>query len=350
MKQFMLCSLALVAALFVAGPVMAQMSINGAGATFPQPVYAKWAYKYNEAKGVKVNYQGIGSGGGVAQVKAKTVDFGGTDDPLKPEEIKQMGVYQFPTLMGGVVPALHVQGVQAGQLVLDGPTLAKIFMGEIAKWNDPALKKLNPKLNLPDKDITTVHRSDGSGTNFIFTSYLAAVSPEFKSKVGVGKSVNWPGKNNVGAKGNPGVAGQVQNIDGSIGYVEYAYAVQNKIPTADMINKAGKVVKPTLESFGSAAASADWKSAPLGYGLMLVDEPGENSWPIVGATYIMMFKDYPDAAKGKAVMDFFAWAFQNGAGIAKELDYVALPENVVKMVEADWAKEITCGGKPILKK
>ena len=261
-----------------------------------------------------------------------------------------MGVYQFPTLMGGVVPAFHVQGVQAGQLVLDGPTLAKIFMGEITKWNDPALKKLNPKLNLPDKDITTVHRSDGSGTNFIFTSYLADVSPDFKSKVGVGKEVQWPGQNSVGAKGNPGVAGQVQNIDGSIGYVEYAYAVQNKIPNADMINKAGKVVKPTLQSFGAAAASADWKSAPLGYGLMLVNESGDHSWPIVGATYIMIYKDYPDAAKGKAVLDFFSWAFQNGGGIAKELDYVALPENVVKMVEADWAKEITSGGKPIFKK
>jgi phosphate transport system substrate-binding protein len=349
MKKFMLFSLALVAALLVAGPVMAQMSINGAGATFPQPVYAKWAYKYNQEKGVKVNYQGIGSGGGIAQVKAKTVDFGGTDDPLKPDAIKEMGVYQFPTLMGGVVPAIHIKGIASGQLVLDGPTLAKIFMGEITKWNDPAIKKLNAKLSLPDKDITTVHRSDGSGTNFIFTSYLAAVSPEFKSKVGSGKSVNWPGKNSIGAKGNPGVAGQVQNIDGSIGYVEYAYAAQNKIPTADMVNKAGKVVKPSLETFGAAAASADWKAAPLGYGLMLVNEGGDNSWPIVGATYIMMYKDYPDAAKGKAVVDFFRWAFKNGGGIAKELDYVALPDSVVKMVEADWAKEITSGGKPICK-
>jgi phosphate transport system substrate-binding protein len=349
MKKFMLFSLALVAALLVAGPVMAQMSINGAGATFPQPVYAKWAYKYNQETGVKVNYQGIGSGGGIAQVKAKTVDFGGTDDPLKPDAIKEMGVYQFPTLMGGVVPAIHIKGIASGQLVLDGPTLAKIFMGEITKWNDPAIKKLNAKLSLPDKDITTVHRSDGSGTNFIFTSYLAAVSPEFKSKVGSGKSVNWPGKNSIGAKGNPGVAGQVQNIDGSIGYVEYAYAAQNKIPTADMLNKAGKVVKPSLASFGAAAASADWKAAPLGYGLMLVNEGGDNSWPIVGATYIMMYKDYADAAKGKAVVDFFAWAFKNGGGIAKELDYVALPDSIVKMVEADWAKEITSGGKPICK-
>ncbi len=348
MKKFMLFSLALVAALLVAAPVMAQVSINGAGATFPQPAYVKWAYKYNQETGVKVNYQGIGSGGGIAQVKAKTVDFGATDAPLKPDQIKEMGIYQFPTLMGGVVPAIHLSGV-TGTIILDGPTLAKIYLGDITKWNDPAIKKLNPKLNLPAKDITTVHRSDGSGTNFIFTSYLSDVSPEFKTKVGSGTSVNWPGKNSVGGKGNPGVAAQVQNVDGSIGYVEYAYAVQNKIPTADMINKAGKVMKPSLQSFADAAANADWTKAPLGYGLMIVNEPGENSWPIVGATYIMVYKDYSDAAKGKAVLDFFAWSFKNGGSIAKELDYVALPENVVKMVEADWAKEITSGGKPISK-
>jgi phosphate transport system substrate-binding protein len=349
MKKFMFFSLAVVTALLVAAPVMAQVSINGAGATFPQPVYAKWAYKYNQETGVKVNYQGIGSGGGIAQVKAKTVDFGATDDPLKPDAIKQMGVYQFPTLMGGVVPAVNIKGLQ-GTLVLDGPTLAKIYLGDITKWNDPAIKKLNPKLNLPAKDITTVHRSDGSGTNFIFTSYLAAVSPEFKSKVGAGKSVNWPGKNSIGGKGNPGVAAQVQNVDGSIGYVEYAYAVQNKIPAADMINKAGKTVKPSLSSFAAAASSADWKNAPLGYGIMLVNEGGEHSWPIVGATYIMMYKDYSDAAKGKAVLDFFSWAYKHGEGIAKELDYMVVPESVIKMVEADWAKEITSSGKPLYKK
>ena len=349
MRKFWLSSLALVAGLLVAGPVMAQMSINGAGATFPQPVYGKWAYKYNEAKGVKVNYQGIGSGGGIAQIKAKTVDFGGTDEPQKPDFLQEHGIYQFPTVVGGEVAIFNLKEIHAGQIVLDGPTLAKIFMGEIAKWNDPALKKLNPKVNLPDKDITVVHRSDGSGTTFIFTSYLADVSPEFKSKVGVGKEVKWPGKNSVGAKGNPGVAGQVQNIDGAIGYVEYAYAAQNKIPYADLINKAGKVVKPSLESFGTAAASADWKNAPLGYGIDLINEPGEHSWPIVGATYIMIYKDQPDAAKAKAVLDFFAWAFKDGGGIAKELYYVVLPESVVKMVEADWAKEITSGGKPVWK-
>jgi phosphate transport system substrate-binding protein len=349
MKKYLLISLALMAGLSAAGPVLAEMSINGAGATFPQPVYAKWAYKYNEAKGVKVNYQGIGSGGGIAQIKAKTVDFGGTDEPLKPDALKEAGIYQFPTLMGGVVPVFNVAGLKAGDITLDGPTLAKIFMGDIAKWNDPAIKKLNPKANLPDKDITVVHRSDGSGTTFIFTSYLADVSPDFKSKVGSGKSVEWPGKNSVGAKGNPGVAGQVQNVDGAIGYVEYAYAAQNKIPYASMVNKAGKTVKPDLDTFGAAAANADWKNAPPGYGIMLINEPGEKSWPIVGATYIMVHKDQPDAAKGKAMIDFFAWAFKNGGAIAKELDYVALPDSVVKMVEQDWAKEITSGGKSICK-
>jgi phosphate transport system substrate-binding protein len=349
MKKLMLCSLALVAALLVTGPVMAQMSINGAGATFPQPVYAKWAYKYNQVKKVQVNYQGIGSGGGIAQIKAKTVDFGGTDEPMKPDELKQLGIYQFPTLVGGVVPVLNVKGIQAGQLTLDGPTLAKIFLGDVSRWNDPAIKKLNPKAKLPDKAITVVHRADGSGTTFIFSSYLAEVSPEFKSKVGAGKSLQWPAANSVGAKGNPGVAGQVQNIDGAIGYVEYAYASQNKIPYANLINKSGKVVKPDLDTFASAAANADWKNAPVGYGIMLNNEPGDNSWPIVGATFIMIHKDQPDAPKGKAILDFFAWAFKDGGNIAKELHYVVLPASVVKMVEADWAKEITSGGKPVFK-
>ena len=349
MKKLSLFSLVVAAGLLAAGPVMAEMSINGAGATFPQPVYAKWAYKYNEVNKVQVNYQGIGSGGGIAQIKAKTVDFGGTDEPMKPEELKESGIYQFPTLMGGVVPIFNLKGIEAGQITLDGPTLAKIFMGDIAKWNDPAIKKLNPKVDLPDKGITIVHRSDGSGTTFIFTSYLAEVSPDFKSKVGPGKAVKWPGANSVGAKGNPGVAGQVQNIDGAIGYVEYAYASQNKIPSANLINKAGKAVKPALESFAAAATSADWKNAPKGYGIMLNNMPGDNSWPIVGATFIMIHKDQPDAAKGKAVLDFFAWAFKNGGDIAKELHYVVLPDSVVKMVAADWAKEITSGGQPICK-
>jgi phosphate transport system substrate-binding protein len=347
MRKGWLLSLTLAAALFVAVPVTAAMSLNGAGATFPQPVYQKWAYKYNQETGVKVNYQGIGSGGGIAQIKAKTVDFGGTDAPLKPEDLKKYGIFQFPTLMGGVVPIFNVEGIPACEIHLDGTTLAKIFMGEITKWNDPVIQKMNPEAKLPDKNITVVHRSDGSGTTFIFTSYLSAVSPAFKSKVGAGKAVQWPGKNSVGAKGNPGVAGQVQNIDGSIGYVEYAYAHQNKISTINMKNKAGQVVKPDLDTFQAAAANADWKNAPPGFGLMLIDQPGDKSWPIVGVTWIMIYKDQPDGQKGKAILEFFDWCFKNGDAMAKELHYVSMPDNVVKMVEEGWAKEIKSGGKSI---
>jgi phosphate transport system substrate-binding protein len=347
MKKYGLFLLALAATMLIALPVMAEMSINGAGATFPQPVYGKWAHKYNEVTKVKVNYQGIGSGGGIAQIKAKTVDFGGTDEPLKPKDLEQYGILQFPTLMGGVVPIFNVKGIGAGELEFDGPTLAKIFTGDIAKWNDPAIQKLNPKAKLPDQKITVVHRSDGSGTTFIFTSYLATVSPDFKSKVGAGKAVKWPGKNSVGAKGNPGVAGQVKNIDGSIGYVEYAYAFTSKIPHANLKNQAGKMVKPDLDSFEAAAANADWQKAPPGFGLMLIDQPGDNSWPIVGVTWIMVHKDQPDAAKGKAVLQFFDWAYKNGGDIAKELHFVVLPANVVKMVEDSWAKNMKSGGKAL---
>jgi len=345
MKKYWLFLLALAATMLIAVPVMAEMSINGAGATFPQPVYGKWAHKYNEVTKVKVNYQGIGSGGGIAQIKAKTVDFGGTDEPLKAEDLKT--IFQFPTVMGGVVPVFNVKGIQAGELTFDGPTLANIFMGKIAKWNDPAIKKLNPQANLPDKDITIVHRSDGSGTTFIFSSYLSEVSPDFKSTVGAGKSLKWPGKNSVGAKGNPGVAGQVKNIDGSIGYVEYAYAFQNKIPYANLINKAGKVVKPDVDSFAAAAANADWAKAPAGFSLMLNNQPGDNSWPIVGPTWIMVHKEQFDSDKGKAILKFFDWAFKNGGDIAKELHYVVLPASVVKMVEEGWSKEIKASGKPL---
>ena len=276
------------------------------------------------------------------------MDFGATDEPLKPEEMKEIGMLQFPTVIGGVVAVFNLQGIKAGEIDLDGPTLAEIFMGKIPKWDDPAIKKLNPELKLPSQAITVVHRTDGSGTTFIFTTYLADVSPELKEKVGVGKAVKWPAKNSVGGKGNEGVAGQVKKVDGAIGYVEYAYAFQNKIPYAHLKNKAGKVVKPSIESFEAAAANADWKNAP-GYAINLNNEPGDHSWPIVGATYIMMYKDYADAAKAKAVLKFFDWAYKDGGDMAKELDYVFLPESVVKMVEADWAKEIKSGGKPLSK-
>ncbi len=323
------------------------VAINGAGATFPQPVYAKWAHKYAELTKNRINYQGIGSGGGIAQIKAKTVDFGGTDEPLKAVDLESLGVFQFPTVMGGVVPVLNVKGMEAGRLALDGPTLANIFLGKITKWNDAEIKKLNPDLKLPDKDITVVHRSDGSGTTFIFTSYLSTVSPKWKEQVGTGKAVKWPAKNSVGAKGNPGVAGQVQNIDGAIGYVEFAYAHQNKIPYARLKNKAGVLVAPNLESFQAAAANADWKKAPPGFSLLLIDQPGKGSWPIVGLTWILIYKDQPDAVKGKAILKFFDWCFKHGGDMAKELHYVTLPAAVVEVVEAAWAKEIKAAGKSL---
>ena len=323
------------------------VSLNGAGASFPYPVYSQWAHKYHELSGVKLNYQSIGSGGGIAQTKAKTVDFGATDEPMKPEELEKIGLVQFPTVMGGVVPVLNVPGLESGQLKLDGPTLAAIFMGKINKWDDAAIKKLNPDLKLPSQAITVAHRTDGSGTTFIFTSYLAAVSPEFKEKVGAGKAVKWPAANSIGGKGNEGVAGQVKAVSGAIGYVEYAYAFQNKIPYALLKNQAGKFVSPSIESFQAAAANADWTKAPKGFSLMLNNQPGEASWPIVGATYIMAYKDYADANKGKAILQFFDWGYKHGADMAKDLHYVPLPDNVVKLVEAEWAKEIKSGGKPL---
>ena len=323
------------------------LSLNGAGASFPYPVYSQWAHKYHELNGVKVNYQSIGSGGGIAQTKAKTVDFGATDEPMKPEDLEKIGLVQFPTVMGGVVPVLNVPGLESGQLKLDGATLAAIFMGTINKWDDAAIKKLNPDLKLPSQAITVAHRTDGSGTTFIFTSYLAAVSPEFKAKVGAGKAVKWPAANSIGGKGNEGVAGQVKAVSGAIGYVEYAYAFQNKIPYALLKNQAGKFVSPSIESFQAAAANADWTKAPKGFSLMLNNQPGEASWPIVGATYIMVYKDYADANKGKAILKFFDWGYKHGADQAKDLHYVPLPDNVVKLVQAEWAKEIKSGGKPL---
>lgn len=323
------------------------LSINGAGASFPYPVYSQWAHKYHELNGVKINYQSIGSGGGIAQTKAKTVDFGATDEPMKPEELEQLGLVQFPTVMGGVVPVLNVPGIESGKLKLDGATLAAIFMGTINKWDDAAIQKLNPDLKLPSQAITVASRTDGSGTTYIFTSYLAAVSPEFKAKVGAGKAVKWPAANSIGGKGNEGVAGQVKAVSGAIGYVEYAYAFQNKIPYALLKNQAGKFVAPSIESFQAAAANADWSKAPKGFSLMLNNQPGEASWPIVGATYIMVYKDYADANKGKAILKFFDWGYKHGADMAKDLHYVPLPDNVVKLVQAEWAKEVKSGGKPL---
>ncbi|OGP71399.1 MAG: phosphate ABC transporter substrate-binding protein PstS [Deltaproteobacteria bacterium RBG_13_60_28] len=339
--------LAVLTLLFMGSWAQAQTAtINGAGASFPYPVYSQWAHKYHELTGAKINYQSIGSGGGIAQIKAKTVDFGGTDEPLKPGDLEQLGLIQFPTVMGGVVPVYNVPGVRAGDLHLDGPTLAAIFLGKISKWDDPALKKLNPKLQLPAQAITVAHRTDGSGTTFIFTSYLAKVSPEWQQKVGAGKAVKWPAANSIGGKGNEGVAGQVKAVSGAMGYVEYAYAFQNRIPYAVLKNQAGKFVAPDLDTFQSAAANADWSKAPKGFSLMLIDQPGEKSWPIVGATYIMYYQDQPDAKKAKEILKFFAWSYKHGSDMAKNLHYVPIPDNVVKLVEANW-KEVKSGGKPV---
>ncbi|MFA4903086.1 MAG: phosphate ABC transporter substrate-binding protein PstS [Desulfobaccales bacterium] len=322
------------------------ISINGAGATFPYPIFSQWAHKYNSLTGVKLNYQSIGSGGGIAQIKAKTVDFGASEEPLKPEALTEAGLVQFPMIMGGVVLVVNAPGIGPGQLKLTSETLANIYLGKISKWDDPALKALNPDLKLPSQAITVVHRSDGSGTSYVFTTYLSQVSSEWKEKVGAGKSVKWPAPNSIGGKGNEGVAGQVKVVNGSIGYVEYAYALQNKMAYTQLKNKDGKFLSPNIEVFQAAAANADWKNAP-GYYLMITNEPGEQSWPITGATYILIHKDQPNAAKAEAMLKYFTWCYEHGDEMAKKLDYVPMPKNVVEMVEATWAKEVKAGGNPV---
>jgi phosphate transport system substrate-binding protein len=338
---------AAVACIALTGAAQGQtLSINGAGASFPYPLYSQWAHKYHELTGMKINYQSIGSGGGIAQIKAKTVDFGASDEPLKVEDLDQAGLVQFPMVVGGVVPVVNVAGITAGQIKFTGDLLAQVFMGKIAKWNDPAIKTLNPGLNLPDLNITIVHRADGSGTTWLFTHYLSLSSPEWQAKVGVGKSVKWPAPNSVGGKGNEGVASYVKKVDGAIGYVEYAYALQNQMSFAVLKNRAGNFVTPSIESFQAATANADWQKAP-GYYIVLNDQPGDQSWPITGATYILVHKQQVDAAKAKGVMKFFDWCYKHGAEMAQKLDYVPLPAPVVELVQATWAKEIKADGKPV---
>ena len=311
--------------------------ISGAGATFPYPIYAKWADAYKKETGNGLNYQSIGSGGGIKQIKAKTVTFGASDAPLTGKDLDDSGLAQFPMVMGGIVPVVNLDGIKPGELVLDGPTLAKIFLGDIKKWNDAAIQKLNAKVKLPDQAIAIVHRSDGSGTTYNFVYYLSEVSPDWKSKVGVNTSVQWP--SGIGAKGNEGVANNVGNTKGSIGYVEYAYALQNKLTHTDMINKAGKRVSPTSAAFQAAAANADWKSKP-GYGVILADQPGDQSWPMTAATWILVYKKPVDAKATSEALKFFAWAYKSGDKMAEELHYVPMPEKVVKDVEAYWKSEI----------
>ena len=306
--------------------------ISGAGATFPYPIYAKWADEYKKVTGNGLNYQSIGSGGGIKQIKAKTVTFGASDAPLPGKELDEAGL-------------ANLHGVKPGELAIDGPTLAKIFLGDIKTWDDPAIKKLNPGVKLPSQAIAIVHRSDGSGTTFNFAYYLADVSPDWKSKVGVNTSVQWP--SGIGAKGNEGVANNVGNTKGSIGYVEYAYAKQNKLTFTKMVNKAGKTVAPTSEAFQAAAANADWKSQP-GYGVILANQPGDSSWPMTAATWILVYKQPSDIAATGEALKFFAWAYKNGSKAAEDLDYVPMPANVVKDVEKTWTNEIKdASGKPV---
>ena len=311
--------------------------ISGAGATFPYPIYSKWADAYKQQTGVGLNYQSIGSGGGIKQIKAKTVTFGASDMPLKPEELQAAGLVQFPMIIGGVVPVVNIKGLGSGQLVLDGATLASIYLGEVTKWDDPRIKRLNPKIALPGTSIAPVYRSDGSGTNFLFSDYLSKSSPKFQSTVGANTSVQWPV--GIGAKGNEGVANMTHQTDGAIGYVEYAYAKQTQMPYADLINKAGKTVVPSAESFQAAAASADWANAP-GYHLILTDQSGEQSWPITGASFILVYGTPPDPAATGAALKFFDWAYRNGGKMAAELDYVPLPESLIRQVRATWKSQI----------
>jgi phosphate transport system substrate-binding protein len=323
------------AAAFSASAVAAD--ITGAGATFPYPIYAKWADAYKKATGVGLNYQSIGSGGGIKQITAKTVQFGASDKPLTPEELAKGGLMQFPTVMGAVVPVYNIKGMAAGAITVSGEQLADIYLGKIKRWNDASLKASNPGVSLPDQAISVVHRSDGSGTTFIFSNYLSKVSPAWKSTVGEGTSLQWPV--GVGGKGNEGVANYVARIDGAIGYVEYAYAKQNNLAFAKMKNKDGHSVSPSQDSVKAAAAGADWKNAPGMY-MILTDAPGAGSWPIAGATFILMHTAQENPAAAKDVLKFFDWAYGNGDGMAAELDYVPMPDSVVALIKASWKSQI----------
>jgi phosphate transport system substrate-binding protein len=323
----------------------AAADISGAGATFPYPIYAKWADTYKKETGVGLNYQSIGSGGGQKQIMAKTVVFGATDAPLSGDELTKSGLVQFPMVMGGIVPVVNLDGVTPGSLVIDGPTLGKIFLGQVKSWDDAAIKALNPGATLPRQAIAVVHRSDGSGTTFNFTNYLSKVSPDWKSKVGEATAVEWPV--GIGARGNEGVANNVAQTKGAIGYVEYAYAKQNKLNYTKMINADGKTVSPVSETFQAAAANADWNSVP-GYGVILSNQPGARSWPMTAATFILIHKQPQDPAAAAQALKFFAWAYANGGKAAEELDFVPMPASVVTAVQGVWAKDIKdASGKPL---
>ncbi len=330
---------AVVAAIAVAstfGAAAQATDITGAGSSFVYPVVSKWSAAYAEKTGNHVNYQSIGSGGGIAQIKAGTVDFGASDMPLDEATLDKFGLGQFPDVIGGIVPAFNVEGIAPGKMVLDGATLANIYLGKITKWNDPAIVKLNPELKLPAANITVVHRSDGSGTTFNFSDYLSKVSPEWKSKVGEGTAVQWPA--GIGGKGNEGVSAYVKQIKNSIGYVEYAYALQNHIGYAVMKNAAGNVVAPTIANFQAAADTADWKHSK-NFNLVMTNAPGANAWPITATSWVIMYKKPKNVANAKVAFDFFKWAYENGQSQARSLDYVPLPTSLVQQIETYWKNE-----------
>jgi phosphate transport system substrate-binding protein len=338
-----LAALAILSVLFGYSAADAQI-LNGAGATFPYPVYSKWAYQYSQLTGLKLNYQSIGSGAGIAQIKARTVDFGASDAPLTVDELNEAGLIQFPLVMGGVVPVVNIPGIRPGQLRLTPEILADIFLGGIKTWNDPAIRTINPGIALPERAITVVHRSDGSGTTWIFTNYLDKVSPAWHSRVGTDKAVSWPV--GVGGKGNEGVAAYVQRLNGSIGYVEFAYALENKMTHTLLRNSAGAFISPTMESFQAAAANADWKNAP-GFYMVLTNQPGKTSWPITGASFILLHKSQKNSKTAQDMLAFFDWCFRNGSEIARSLYYVPIPESLVTLVQTMWAKEVKAGSNPV---
>ena len=344
MKQFLVTLFAALAATAaVVAPVKAA-DISGAGATFPYPLYAKWADTYKKETDVGLNYQSIGSGGGIKQIKADTVTFGASDKPLPGEELEKSGLVQFPTVMGGIVPVVNLEGVKPGDIILDGPTIAKIYLGEIKTWDDPAIAKLNPGVKLPSDAIAVVYRSDGSGTTFVWTNYLSKVSADFKSKIGSNTSVQFPA--GIGAKGNEGVANNVMQTKGSIGYVESAYAKQNKLAYTKLVNKDGKTVAPVKEAFQAAAASADWASTP-GMGVILTDQAGAESWPITSPTFILIHKKPKNPAAVQEALKFFDWAYAKGDKMAEDLDYVPLPDNVVALVKKSWDDIAGPDNKPV---
>lgn len=332
------------AALAVATSAFAA-DMTGAGATFPYPIYAKWAETYKAATGNGLNYQSVGSGAGIKQIKAKTVDFGASDMPLSAEELATDGLFQFPAIMGGVVTVVNLDGVTPGQLKLTGPVIADIYLGKITKWNAPEIAALNPGVKLPADDITVIHRADGSGTSFLFTDYLSKTNAEFKTKIGAGTAVKWVV--GVGGKGNEGVAANVQRIKGAIGYVEWAYAKKNKMSHTQLKNKDGVFLQPDDDNFKAAAAGAEWTKTP-GFAVVLTDQAGKSSWPITGVSYILMHKSQADAAKGKEVLKFFDWAYKNGGAAATDLDYVPLPPAVTKLVQDAWKANLKdASGKAI---